>query len=61
MTDFVKWLNAQDPEVIRDPFSAAAGWAAGQRAERERIKKIIYEATDGGRGNYKLLIERISE
>lgn len=30
-----------------------------QKAERERIKKIIYEATDGGWGNYELLIERI--
>ena len=36
-----------------------ACWDAAQQAERERIKKIIYEATDCGRGNYELLIERI--
>lgn len=28
-------------------------------AERERIKQIIHEATDGGWGNYELLVERI--
>ena len=44
MTDFVKWLKAQDPEVIRDPFSAAAGWAAGQKAEQEKYQELIAAA-----------------
>lgn len=41
--------------------AARKAWTAAKKAERERIKKIIYEATDGGWGNYELLAERIGE
>lgn len=40
---FEEWMKAQDPDIIRDAFSAAAGWKAAQAAERERIKQIVDE------------------
>ena len=41
MTSFEDWMKKQDPAIIKDAFSAAAGWSAAQVAERERIKEII--------------------
>lgn len=41
-----EWMKKQDPAVIRDAFSAAAGWTAGQKAERERIKGRVKEAAE---------------
>lgn len=41
-----EWIKAQDPAVIRDAFSAAAGWNAAQKAERERIKSRVKEAAE---------------
>lgn len=32
---FEEWMKNQDPAIIKDAFSAAAGWNAGQTAERE--------------------------
>ena len=43
---FEEWIKTQDPAVIRDAFSAAAGWAAGQAAERERIKSRVKGAAE---------------
>lgn len=44
MLSFEEWIKTQDPSIIRDPFSAALGWNAAQKAERERIKSRAIEA-----------------
>ena len=58
---FGEWLESERMTGNTDTeyLSAWLGWTAGQKAERERIKQIIHEATDGGWGNYELLVERI--
>ena len=38
---FEDWMKKQGPALVKDAFSSAVGWSAGQAAERERIKKII--------------------
>lgn len=45
---FEDWMKKQDQEIIRDAFSAAAGWSAGQAAERERIKRLVEETMRHG-------------
>jgi len=42
--NFEGWIKTQDPAVIRDAFSAAAGWNAGQAAEREKYYQLIEKA-----------------
>ena len=66
MTSFEDWMKKQDPALIKDAFSAAAGWSAGQLAERERIKKIIEQV--GVQGNHNewfdccdVILERIED
>ena len=41
---FEEWMKKQDPEIIRDAFSAAAGWSAGQLAERESSESKYKDA-----------------
>ena len=43
---FEDWMKKQDPALIKDAFSAAAGWSAGQTAERERIKGRVKGAAE---------------
>ena len=43
---FEDWMKKQDPAIIKDAFSAAAGWSAAQAAERERIKSRVKEAAE---------------
>ena len=40
MTSFEDWMKKQDPAIIKDAFSAAAGWRAGQAAMSDG--KTIY-------------------
>ncbi len=37
---FEEWVEAQERDVFLDYSSAAVGWAAAQKAERERIKNL---------------------
>ena len=46
MDGFEDWMKMQDPALVKDAFSAAAGWSAGQAAERERIKSRIKDAAE---------------
>jgi len=41
-----EWMRVQDPALIQDPFSAAAGWNAGKHNERERIKGRVKGAAE---------------
>ena len=41
MTSFEEWMKKQDPALVKDAFSAAAGWRAAQAAERERLQPVI--------------------
>ena len=38
---FEDWMRVQDPSLIQDEFSAAAGWNAGKYWERERLQPVI--------------------
>ena len=40
MTSFEEWMKKQDPAIIKDVFSAAAGWKAAQDAMSDG--KTIY-------------------
>lgn len=31
---FEEWAEAQDPNIIRDPFSAALGWCAAMQVKK---------------------------
>lgn len=31
---FEEWMKAQDPNIIRDPFSAALGWCAAMQVKK---------------------------
>ena len=44
MTSFEEWMKKQDPALIKDAFSAAAGWSAGQVAMADG--KTIYVPQD---------------
>ena len=44
MTNFEDWMKKQDPAIIKDAFSAAAGWSAGQIAMADG--KTIYVPQD---------------
>ena len=46
MISFEDWMKKQDPALVKDAFSAAAGWSAGQAAERERIKSRVKKAAE---------------
>jgi len=40
---FEEYVATQDQDFFLDYSSAAVGWAAAQKAERERIKRIVQE------------------
>jgi hypothetical protein len=62
MPSFDEWYDDNLRALLKGNLRGGlmAAWEAAQQAERERIVKIIYEATNG-HGNHDYLLEKVND